>query len=63
MSPLFVEFRVVMMMVRHSNVGREDINSSISRQHVANPSPLRCTARQHVQLGFLLVANPTCLLR
>ena len=35
-----------MTRVRHSNVGREDMNSLISRQHIANPRPL--TARQDI---------------
>ena len=39
-SSLFLESRVVIIRVRHSNVGREDINSLISRQHIANPRPL-----------------------
>lgn len=39
-SSLFVKSRVVMMRVRHSYVGREDINSLISRQHIAKPRPL-----------------------
>ena len=40
MSSLFLESRVVITRVRHSNVGREDMNSFISRQHIANPRPL-----------------------
>ena len=58
-SALFPEFRVVTMRVRHSNVGREDINSSISRQHMANPRPL-CLC-QHIKSNILLLSSsPVC---
>ena len=53
MSSLFLESRVVIIRVRHSNVGRDDINSLISRQQIAKPRPL-----QHVNT---LSHNPTAI--
>lgn len=40
MSLLFLESRVVKTMVRLWNEGRDETNSSISRQQIANPRPL-----------------------
>ena len=54
MSLLLLESRVVMMRVRHSKVGRKDVNSLISRQHIANPRPLNCPAFQHLDFEVLV---------
>lgn len=58
-SSLFLESRVVMMRVRHSKAGREDMNSSISRQHIAKPRPL-CWLHVSMSIRIPNFASLTC---
>ena len=47
------------MRVRHSKAGREDMNSSISRQHMAKPRPLLYISAHQINL-LLPSTSPIC---